>query len=96
LLAKSALPLAAPPPPPPPVVVVVCGPPPPPPPLAVVVEVVAGADWVGTEPDTFCGTGDTVRSPPQPARMSAAVTRITGRRRISGRVYVKALTSSRR
>ena len=55
------------------------------PPLEVV-EVVAGADCVGTVPDTFCGTGDTVRSPPQPARMSAAVTRITGRRRMSGRV----------
>jgi hypothetical protein len=79
LLEKSALPLAAPPPPP---LVVVCVPPPP----LVVVEVVAGVDSFGTEPTTVLGSGATVFSPPQPARASTAVTRITGRRRISGRV----------
>jgi hypothetical protein len=93
LLAKSALPFAAPPPPlpppPPPVVVVCVPPPPPPPPPADVVEVVEGALCVGTEPTTFSGLGDTVRSPPQPASVSAAVTRITGRERIGARVYVK-------
>jgi hypothetical protein len=81
LLAKSALPFA--PPPPPPVVDV----PPPPAGAAVVVCVEV---CFGTEPIMVSGFGATVPWLPQPARTSTHVARITGRARISGRVYSKA------
>src|SRR5918911_4939015 len=86
LLAKSALPLAPPPPAwePPPVVVVV------PPPLAGGGGVACVELCFGTEPIMVSGLGETVVPLPQPARTSTQVARITGRTRISGRVYSNA------